>query len=67
MSREGLTEEKALQKIRQTDQHRAEYYHYYTRRPWGSAPNYHLCLDTRMGEAFIQDTVIKAAHTLGQS
>ena len=67
MSREGLTEEKARQKIRQTDQHRAEYYHYYTRRPWGSAPNYHLCLDTRMGEAFIQDTVIKAAHTLGQS
>ena len=63
MAREGLTEEKARQKIRQTDQHRAEYYHYYTRRLWGSAPNYHLCLDTQMGEDFIQDTIIRSIRT----
>lgn len=28
------------------DSTRAEYYNYYTGRKWGSADNYHLCLDT---------------------
>ena len=46
MKAENLSEKEALKKIHQMDRERAEYYHYYTRRFWGKAANYHLCIDT---------------------
>lgn len=64
MERESLDEKHARQKIQQTDQRRADYYHYYTRRAWGLAANYHLTLDTSMGEAYIKESVVRAAKTL---
>lgn len=64
MKRESLDEKQAKQKIQQTDQRRADYYHYYTRRAWGLAANYHLSLDTSMGEEYVKEAVVKAAKTL---
>ncbi len=37
---------KAEETIRKADKQRATYYNYYATGNWGSAENYHLCLDT---------------------
>lgn len=50
MRTEGFEEKEARRRLRQTDRTRAAYYQYYTNRTWGSAWNYHLSLDTSLGE-----------------
>ena len=51
METEGFSEREARRRVRQTDRARAAYYQYYTNRVWGMAWNYHLCIDTSLGEA----------------
>lgn len=46
METEGLTEEEALKLIKKKDHVRESYYNYYTLGAWGSASNYHLCIDS---------------------
>ena len=43
--RSGVSEEKALKLIRNTNSKRADYYNTYSGREWGVASNYHLCID----------------------
>ncbi|MDE6060824.1 MAG: cytidylate kinase-like family protein [Clostridia bacterium] len=39
---------KAQKLIRETDRLRARHYRYYTESDWGSAENYHLCIDSAL-------------------
>ena len=43
---EGISEEDAEKLIRKKDRIRETYYNYYTMGSWGSASNYHLCVDS---------------------
>ncbi len=43
---EGISEEEAQKLIRKKDRIRETYYNYYTMGSWGSASNYHLCVDS---------------------
>ena len=43
---EGISEEEAEKLIRKKDRIRETYYNYYTMGSWGSASNYHLCVDS---------------------
>ena len=42
----GLKEEEAEKILTKRDKARAQHYTFYTRQTWGSAMNYHLCLDS---------------------
>ncbi len=44
----GISEKNALKLIHKTDKHRAAYYNSYTDRQWGSAPNYHISVNTSL-------------------
>lgn len=57
MRTEGFDEKDARRRLRQTDRTRAAYYQYYTNRTWGAAWNYHLCIDTSLGEARAQELI----------
>lgn len=46
MSLSTMNREEAAKKITSIDKHRAEYYHYYTKRSWTDAANYDLCLNS---------------------
>ena len=43
---EGLTLEKAEERVEKQDKNRADYYNYYTFGNWGVASNYDLCIDS---------------------
>lgn len=58
--RENLKLHEAHLRLEQQDKLRARNYHYYTNRVWGMAKNYHLCLDTSLGEDFVVDSIIQA-------
>lgn len=59
MQREHLTDEKAARHhIQQTDKQRADNYRYYTRTIWGASANYHLCIDTSLGEDYVEDLIL---------
>ncbi|MDM8202542.1 cytidylate kinase family protein [Allofournierella massiliensis] len=60
MELEQLDEAAARTRIAQEDRRRATNYQYYTRRVWGLGKNYHLTLDTGLGEEYVQ-TCIEAA------
>ena len=60
MELEQLDETAAKTRIAQEDRRRATNYQYYTRRVWGLGKNYHLTLDTGLGEEYVQ-TCIEAA------
>ena len=60
MELEQLDEAAAKTRIAQEDRRRATNYQYYTRRVWGLGKNYHLPLDTGLGEEYVQ-TCIEAA------
>ena len=60
MELEQLDEAEAKTRIAQEDRRRATNYQYYTRRVWGLGKNYHLTLDTGLGEEYVQ-TCIEAA------
>ena len=42
----GDTHEEPLQRIRDKDKHRKEYYQRYTGKKWGDAANFHIALDS---------------------
>lgn len=46
MKRRDISETQAKELINKTDKSRASYYNYYTNQKWGTASNYHLCLDS---------------------
>lgn len=59
MQREHLTDEKAARHhIQQTDKQRADNYRYYTRTIWGASANYHLCIDTSLGEDYVENLIL---------
>lgn len=60
MELEQLDETAAKTRIAQEDRRRATNYQYYTRRVLGLGKNYHLTLDTGLGEEYVQ-TCIEAA------
>ena len=60
MELEQLDEAAAKTRIAQEDRRRATNYQYYTRRVWGLGKNYHMTLDTGLGEEYVQ-TCIEAA------
>ena len=41
-----MTEQEMEKLIRQTDKSRSKYYEYYSHEVWGSADNYHMCINT---------------------
>ena len=41
-----MTEQEMEKLIRQTDKSRSKYYEYYSHEIWGSADNYHMCINT---------------------
>ena len=46
--------------MRREDQHRNAYYQYYTGRKKGQGDQYHLCINTQLGEAYVQQAVLQA-------
>lgn len=59
MRREGLEEKEARVHVQQIDRQRADNYRYYTRRVWGLASNYDICLDTSMGAEFAEKLILE--------
>ena len=57
MERTDLSEKEAKSSIHKEDRRRADNYHYYTRKIWGSSANYHLSLDTDFGMDFISSLI----------
>lgn len=57
MERNQLNEKDAKNKIQKEDKYRADNYRYYTRSVWGAAKNYHLCIDTDLGEEYVATLV----------
>ena len=55
MKYEGISRREAEKLVDKTDEDRAAFYQYYTRRQWGMAENYELCLDS--GKLGIDGTV----------
>ena len=45
-AREGITKEKAIDKIKSADKRRQNYYNYHADTKWGDAQNYNLCIDS---------------------
>lgn len=59
MQREHLTDEKAARHhIQQADKQRADNYRYYTRTIWGASANYHRCIDTSLGEDYVENLIL---------
>ena len=46
MQYRGVSEKEAKRLMRDTDKRRRVHYNYYTDRPWGTAQNYDICLDS---------------------
>lgn len=55
MGYEGISRKKAEKLVDKTDEDRAAFYQYYTRKQWNAAENYELCLDS--GKLGIDGTV----------
>jgi cytidylate kinase len=63
-SKREITEEEARREIHNTDRRRADNYRYYTRQVWGLSSNYHLSMDTSLGESFMDELVEKSLGLL---
>lgn len=50
----------AREKVRREDQHRSSYYRYYTGQKKGQGENYHLCINTQLGEDYVEQTILGA-------
>jgi len=57
MRTENLSHDAALTKAIQMNRKRSDNYHYYTHQPWGLSRNYHLTLDTSLGDDFVLDSI----------
>ena len=64
MELEQLDEAAARTRIAQEDRRRATNYQYYTRRVLGLGKNYHLTLDTGLGEEYVQICIEAALKAL---
>ena len=63
---EGISEEEAEKLIRKKDLIRETYYNYYTMGSWGSASNYHLCVDSSvLGIEGTADYIIEFGRKAG--
>lgn len=60
MEKRKLDEKSARSEIEKTDRRRADNYRHYTRKIWGHADHYDLCIDTRMGKEYILEAVKSA-------
>ncbi len=60
MEMEQCTQLQSKASIARTDKRRADNYRYYTRRIWGNADHYDLCIDTRLGKEYILRAVTEA-------
>lgn len=71
MDTEGYDEKEALRQARQTDRARAAYHQYYGKTTWGGAWNYHLCIDTSIGQeetkALMKNAFYAMKHHRSQS
>ena len=59
MRTENLSHDAALTKAIEMNRKRSDNYHYYTHQPWGLSRNYHLTLDTSLGDDFVLDSICK--------
>lgn len=57
MRLENVDEAAAKTRIAQEDRRRATNYQYYTRQVWGRSKNYHLTLDTGLGEEYVESCI----------
>ena len=57
MRTENLSHDAALTKAIQMNRKRSYNYHYYTHQPCGLSRNYHLTLDTSLGDDFVLDSI----------
>lgn len=55
----NINEQSAEHKIRKEDKRRADNYHYYTGRIWGTASNFDLTVNTDFGVEYIEECVRK--------
>ena len=63
---EGISEEEAEKLIRKKDRIRETYYNYFTMGSWGSASNYHLCVDSSvLGIEGTADYIIEFGRKAG--
>ena len=63
---ESISEEEAEKLIRKKDRIRETYYNYYTMGSWGSASNYHLCVDSSvLGIEGTADYIIEFGRKAG--
>ena len=59
MNRLNINEKEADHQIRKEDKRRADNYHYYTGRIWGTASNFDLTVNTDFGVEYIEECVRK--------
>lgn len=60
MNKYNFSEREAKNKIQQEDKLRSDNYRYYTNNLWGNAANYHLSIDTSLGEEYVINTIKNA-------
>jgi len=66
MSRAGISESEAKDRIAKKDKKRASYYNYYTGGKWGKADNYNLIVSTsKIGVDGAAKLIYEYAKTLG--
>lgn len=64
MEIEGVNEETARLHMTQGDHRRATNYQYYTRQVWGLAKNFHIAVDTTLGDDYALETILQALRAL---
>lgn len=64
MDIEGVNESTARLHMTQGDRRRATNYQYYTRQVWGLAKNFHIAVDTTLGDDYALETILQALKAL---
>ena len=64
MDIEGVNECTARLHMTQGDRRRATNYQYYTRQVWGLAKNFHIAVDTTLGDDYALETILQALKAL---
>lgn len=64
MEIEGVNEATARTHMTQGDHRRATNYQYYTRQVWGLAKNFHIAVDTTLGDDYALQTILGALQVL---
>ena len=64
MEIEGVNEATARLHMTQGDHRRATNYQYYTRQVWGLAKNFHIAVDTTLGDDYALETILRALKAL---